>query len=185
MAHKYIFEPLPEEVPSLRIIQTIWRRDDGKICLCLQNMRLEDVKDGYDAISYTWGTDEPIHKVLIEDKPLWLQKNIFSFLEHSLDVANNFQGPLWIDSICINQKDVDEKSHQVQMMGDIFSQARRVLIWLDEISRRDPVSPCRWALSKIAREDATYLDDNVFSKLRHPKYWRVVDELALSFCHDY
>ena len=37
---------------------------------------------------------------------------------------------LWIDAICINQNDDDEKSSQVQRMGEIYGGAERVLVWL-------------------------------------------------------
>lgn len=38
----------------------------------------------------------------------------------------------WIDSICINQHDFDEKSWQLLLISDIFSQARATLIWLGD-----------------------------------------------------
>jgi hypothetical protein len=38
--------------------------------------------------------------------------------------------PLWLDSVSINQEDLHEKSFQVQMMGDIYHRAKRVLISL-------------------------------------------------------
>ena len=34
---------------------------------------------------------------------------------------------LWIDALCINQHDVEERNHQVQIMSKIFGSARRVL----------------------------------------------------------
>ena len=37
---------------------------------------------------------------------------------------------LWIDAICIDQRDMDEKSTQVSMMGRIYNQAQKVIIWL-------------------------------------------------------
>ncbi|KAK5652292.1 hypothetical protein OQA88_10640 [Cercophora sp. LCS_1] len=37
---------------------------------------------------------------------------------------------MWIDAICINQRDVVERSHQVLRMRDIFRLAHRVLVWL-------------------------------------------------------
>uniref|UniRef100_A0A0B7KR48 Heterokaryon incompatibility domain-containing protein n=1 Tax=Bionectria ochroleuca TaxID=29856 RepID=A0A0B7KR48_BIOOC len=37
---------------------------------------------------------------------------------------------LWIDAICINQKSTDEKNYQVQLMGEIYARAERVIIWL-------------------------------------------------------
>jgi hypothetical protein len=42
----------------------------------------------------------------------------------------NFERYLWIDAICINQADADEKGMQFTMMGSIYAQASRVLIWL-------------------------------------------------------
>ncbi|KAL5327092.1 hypothetical protein ACEPPN_004783 [Leptodophora sp. 'Broadleaf-Isolate-01'] len=39
---------------------------------------------------------------------------------------------LWIDALCINQGDNDEQGQQVQQMGSIYSEAKRVIIWLGE-----------------------------------------------------
>lgn len=40
------------------------------------------------------------------------------------------QRTLWIDALCINQKDNHEKSQQVRMMYQLYKQASRVVIWL-------------------------------------------------------
>ncbi|KAI1008490.1 hypothetical protein LB504_001312 [Fusarium proliferatum] len=37
---------------------------------------------------------------------------------------------LWIDALCINQADNDEKSKQIRLMHEIYSQAQEVLIYL-------------------------------------------------------
>jgi hypothetical protein len=37
---------------------------------------------------------------------------------------------LWIDQICINQNSVAEKSSQVELMGDVYSKAKQVIVWL-------------------------------------------------------
>jgi len=39
---------------------------------------------------------------------------------------------LWIDALCINQKDDVEKGQQVQSMVKIYAQASRVIVWLGE-----------------------------------------------------
>jgi hypothetical protein len=41
---------------------------------------------------------------------------------------------LWIDGICINQNDMEERSQQVHRMGSIFSLAERVVAWLGSSS---------------------------------------------------
>jgi Heterokaryon incompatibility protein (HET) len=37
---------------------------------------------------------------------------------------------IWIDSVCINQKDGTEKNEQVSVMADIYQIATRVLVWI-------------------------------------------------------
>ncbi|KAF4625929.1 hypothetical protein G7Y89_g12234 [Cudoniella acicularis] len=53
-------------------------------------------------------------------------------LDNALRVLRNHDTPrcLWIDALCINQKDDAEKSVQVALMGSIYSKALRVVIWL-------------------------------------------------------
>jgi hypothetical protein len=47
---------------------------------------------------------------------------------------------LWIDAICINQMDLDERNHQVKLMAYIFSRAQEVLVWLGLINTIVPVN---------------------------------------------
>ncbi|KAM7198930.1 Heterokaryon incompatibility protein (HET) domain containing protein [Naviculisporaceae sp. PSN 640] len=49
--------------------------------------------------------------------------------------------PIWIDAICINQADTAERSSQVSMMGEIYSSASRVVVWL---GNRDPHPTFLW-----------------------------------------
>lgn len=46
---------------------------------------------------------------------------------------------LWIDALCINQGDTSEKADQVAMMGQIYSGAEQVFVWLGE-PQLDPES---------------------------------------------
>jgi hypothetical protein len=39
---------------------------------------------------------------------------------------------LWVDSVCINQSDTSERTHQVKIMGEIFREANRILVFLRE-----------------------------------------------------
>jgi hypothetical protein len=39
---------------------------------------------------------------------------------------------LWIDALCIDQSSTEGKSSQIPLIGKIYSQAEKVLIWIDE-----------------------------------------------------
>lgn len=62
---------------------------------------------------------------------------------------------LWIDSLCINQKDSDEKTQQVRLMGDIYCHASEVVIWLGERGERDELG--EW-LQGIRQRTVSYTD---------------------------
>lgn len=37
---------------------------------------------------------------------------------------------MWIDALCINWGDIDEKSHQVRQVDRVYIPAKRVVVWL-------------------------------------------------------
>jgi hypothetical protein len=39
---------------------------------------------------------------------------------------------LWIDALCINQEDPEERGHQVTIMGEIYSNGQQNLVYLGE-----------------------------------------------------
>lgn len=91
----------------------------------------------YHAISYCWGSETPTESIYCNDKALLVTKNLLAGLrELSQHRLNPRSAPtwFWIDAICINQVDDVEKATQVQAMGDIFSSASSVLVWLGSAS---------------------------------------------------
>jgi hypothetical protein len=93
----------------------------------LQTASLDD-EPSYTALSYVWGTDEPSTAVLINGKLVLVRKNLAAALRHLRQTDRSLN--IWIDAICINQDDNEEKSHQVQMMGKIYKSCVEVLAWL-------------------------------------------------------
>lgn len=85
-------------------------------------------KPEYEAISYAWG--EPLFQseLVCDGRRI----PITTTLRDSLRQCRLTNEPrvLWADSICIDQDNKHEKSHQVRLMADIYSQATQVLICL-------------------------------------------------------
>ena len=81
----------------------------------------------FDAVSYTWGTDLNSQDIVVDGHTLRIRQNLHDFL---LRLRREKQKrPIWIDAISISQTDLKEKGQQVQMIGDIFEAAKRVLMW--------------------------------------------------------
>jgi hypothetical protein len=88
----------------------------------------------YFALSYVWGELTQPLKIQCSGHSISITRNLHGAL---LKLRKNLNTPLWVDSICINQSDNDEKTVQVRRMGDIYSKAKRVIIWLGEEQSTD------------------------------------------------
>lgn len=112
----------------------------------------------YDALSYTWGDPCTLYlstqdissqkawaarafDIEVDGKAVSVSSNLYaallglrSHLTHQKDPrfpdAPQSSGLFWIDALCINQNDLEEKSIQVMMMSRIYHQARLVFAWL-------------------------------------------------------
>ena len=105
----------------------------GRIQLTGVCTNLGDKCFNYKAISYTWGPETPIRPIWIDGKRLEVRDNLWRCLQHCAKTGLA-AGWLWIDTVSINQSDLTEKTHQVSIMGEIFSQAKQFLVWLGEAS---------------------------------------------------
>ena len=128
VANRYPGDPLPDYSTHIRLVE-LWEPLPGTFTLKFRTERLDTAPD-FRALSYTWGTtfrNDPLLGLRITD-------NLFSAL---LNLAEPERKLWWIDALCINQEDTDEKNEQVKLMREIYSKAKEVFVWLGE---PDPVS---------------------------------------------
>ncbi|KAI0096631.1 heterokaryon incompatibility protein-domain-containing protein [Nemania sp. FL0031] len=92
----------------------------------------------FDALSYVWGSYSWLRqrRALVEyserGKLVRARISIGENLDHALRNARYADRPrvMWIDALCINQSDEDERNTQVTRMADIYSQASQVTVFL-------------------------------------------------------
>lgn len=82
----------------------------------------------YEAISYAWGSSGSTRQIQIKGHPHIIGANLETALQHLRHPSEN--RTLWIDALCINQNDIEERSSQVNKMGSIYSSAKNVVLWL-------------------------------------------------------
>ncbi|KAF2259874.1 HET-domain-containing protein [Lojkania enalia] len=87
----------------------------------------------YEALSYVWGDASITQIIYFDGSPFPVTKNLAVALHH-LRLPEKPR-KIWIDALCINQKNTQERNDQVQMMGDIYRNANPVLIWLGEADK--------------------------------------------------
>ncbi|QIW95251.1 hypothetical protein AMS68_000769 [Peltaster fructicola] len=132
----------------------------------------------YDALSWCWPLEE-------EKTTKWIK-----ITEHSSPVTSNMEIPLelhlalvnlrykdkkrylWIDYICINQKNTDERSTQVPRMSTIYGDAENVCVWLgDNKDNSDrAIDFINEIAGKIYRFEEKLTDDHIDS-------WKAIKNL--------
>ncbi|KAL9116139.1 MAG: hypothetical protein Q9227_000508 [Pyrenula ochraceoflavens] len=140
----------------------------------------------YETVSYTWaGEDGDMSRF----NPVYFgsywdlspqTKNCWSLLRY-LRPSRGLR-LIWIDAICINQKDTLEKQSQVSAMYDIYRHCTRVVVWLGEDIVDPPSTKYRprHELHKIK----DHLSDEreihrIFSRRYFNRVW-VIQELVLA-----
>ncbi|KAI0006777.1 heterokaryon incompatibility protein-domain-containing protein [Xylariaceae sp. FL0662B] len=82
----------------------------------------------YKALSYVWGEQNMMDFIYLDGKRLDITRN----LGLALRKLRSTKSPklIWVDQICIDQKNTVERNRQVKLMHAIFKNADKVVGWL-------------------------------------------------------
>lgn len=134
------FEYLPLREGRFRLLRIV--TPGVYPCCILEEFDLDDAPP-YAALSYAWGL--PVTTRAIFCMNPGSNNASFSISEHVLEALNSLFGHvprrqrIWIDAICIDQRNPTEKAHQIAAMPRIYSQAQQVLCWLGAEADRSDV----------------------------------------------
>ena len=125
-AEQSLYQPITGKTEIRLLTLEPGQRGDEIKC-SLANVKLS-WRTRYEALSYNWGDPNVTSPIKLSGHDVEVTSNLHSAL-HDLRYDDKPR-TLWVDAICINQKDLQEKGQQIQLMGSIYSKARRVLIYL-------------------------------------------------------
>ncbi|KAF1957210.1 HET-domain-containing protein [Byssothecium circinans] len=128
---KEIYADLSLDSESIRLIE-IRPGSSPQIEVDLIKRPLDEVKNAYEALSYTWGSPSPKETIIangVNANGVRVEINQWLFGALSSLRLPNTKRRLWVDAICINQASVAERSIEVQKMGEIYSLAETVVIF--------------------------------------------------------
>lgn len=152
------------------------------------------------ALSYVWGTKDNMQWIMLDGQRTSTRKNLRDFL-HCLSTTLDGTLRVWVDYLCINQDDLDERSSQVSMMGRIYAAADSVYAWLgpstlqsrqvyEFVTRAQDMRHAKVSYSKIYESDLTALDalNDIIDRQYWTRLW-IIQEIVLAkrlwlFCGD-
>lgn len=112
-------------------LQTPLESDFGALNLASEESDVEEPH--FVALSYVWGSPDNPKEVIVESAPEGANKiSITRNLDEALRAMRPESGvaPVWIDAICIDQGNLEERSYQVAFMDTIYTVAARTFVWL-------------------------------------------------------
>ncbi|KAF2490953.1 hypothetical protein BU16DRAFT_621632 [Lophium mytilinum] len=122
----YCYEPISSS--TLRLLEIDASSED---VVCSLSCFPMDHPPEYYALSYVWGKEKPTASIICNGARLALSPHLLTGLR-ALKLVK--QTHYWIDAICLNQQDEEEKAIHVPQMSQIYSSASRVIIRLGPAS---------------------------------------------------
>jgi Heterokaryon incompatibility protein (HET) len=127
MALKY--GKLDPDTNQIRVLELLPSRWSEKISCKIRTISLDD-KPVFEALSYVWGNPEDTDPINVDDAEFQATKNLIKALKRLR--SSNGSRTIWVDAVCINQKDFDERAQQVGIMHLIYEKASSVQVFLGE-----------------------------------------------------
>ncbi|KAF4946306.1 hypothetical protein FSARC_14229, partial [Fusarium sarcochroum] len=125
-----LYESLCEK-DQFRLLEILPGTADATLRCRLHVCCMRDNRNSYEALSYCWGgrlSPDQYPKIECNGFEMAVGVNLHLALRR-LRRQDSIR-VVWADAICINQGDSIERSRQVAMMGEIFKNASRVIVWL-------------------------------------------------------
>ena len=153
---KHVYDPLPGRafIRLLMLLPCLDERTDLKCKLHVADLRN---RPQYDALSYVWGAPETNEIICINGSRYFIRRNLASILRRLRQQEMHNTLHLWVDTLCINQDDIEERSVQVSIMGTIFREAREVVIAFGDSKGTDEIgieyiANLAWATTQASQE---------------------------------
>ncbi|KAI0378994.1 HET-domain-containing protein [Hypomontagnella monticulosa] len=122
--------PIYKELRSTDIrLLTIEKSENGEPIRCFLRRVPLSVDLKYIALSYVWGDQRDKKDISLNRRLFPVGANLYQALQDISQLKWFTESSyLWVDSICINQDDNDEKSKQVPRMAQIYRLASQIIV---------------------------------------------------------
>ncbi|QDS72150.1 hypothetical protein FKW77_004359 [Venturia effusa] len=185
------YEPLSRlesEIRLLTILPTSGTDRDEHIRCTLEIVSLV-FPPSYTALSYCWGDPNDKGDIVVNEQRVQAGSNLIAALQQ---LREDNISKVWVDALCINQDDVEERNSQLLRMGAIYRRAEVTVAWLGLAS--DRTNDVFQSFTKILEDKERWPQPDDFGSVPQQaeaemfallgrEYWYrvwIIQELALS-----
>ncbi|RYO97522.1 hypothetical protein DL766_009785 [Monosporascus sp. MC13-8B] len=125
---EFCYHSLDTEVDCTRLVKIHPARNEDDPLTCDLIHVTFGARPKFEALSYRWGENDDPKTILVDGMKFRVGRNLWDALHFLRGRAENT--PYWIDALCINQRDTEERNRQLRIMGHIYFRASTVVVWL-------------------------------------------------------
>ncbi|KAJ4269604.1 hypothetical protein NW762_001271 [Fusarium torreyae] len=153
---KAVYKPLDSSRQEIRLLSVhpSTESNDNLSCTLLHvDLRPDagSIRPSYEALSYVWGQPDFSEPISLNGHPFFITPSL-KYALTSLRQKHKARF-LWVDAICINQSDIEERGQQVALMRHIYSNCERDIAWLDSIVTRGPQEKTLYTAQSIEKAE--------------------------------
>ncbi|KAH9242293.1 hypothetical protein K456DRAFT_1879274 [Colletotrichum gloeosporioides 23] len=149
---KYIHTPMITN-RSIRIFTLYPGAPSDGLCGSLETVNIDCSAGDYETISYVWGNSSKTQDMVCNGAEMAITESLHGAL--TCMRLTYISRRLWVDLICIDQDNSEEKNSQIPLMDVIYPNAGHVLVWLG----RDQDEVAGAAFSLITNLATTFADE--------------------------
>jgi hypothetical protein len=132
------------------------------------------------ALSYCWGDLKDKIRITVNNRKVFVTINLHAALRRLRAERIEY---VWVDFLCINQQDSEERSIQVRRMGTIYRHAKQVAVWLgdEQDIKEDDIASLSTEGTKTAHHALSISTRRTLIQLLSRPYWTriwIIQELA-------
>ncbi|KAI1319955.1 heterokaryon incompatibility protein-domain-containing protein [Xylariaceae sp. FL0255] len=130
MSQSDLYQSLPLAVTQIRVVHLPPKSsEDTKPLQCSLEV-VDPSHCEYEALSYCWGDMKKRTYISLNSQTFQVSTD----LEYALETLclPDQSRTIWVDWICMNQSDVEEKNIHVARMREVYTLAKRTVVWLGD-----------------------------------------------------
>ena len=152
------YRPLDAELMEIRLITVEAGTGSGLLQCQLKCAFLsDDPTPEYETISYHWGDPNLRSQICLGGCNTFVPATAEQALRRVR--LPDRRRVVWIDAVCINQQDPPERNSQVALMGQIYANTRKNLVWLGEDDDDDDIQDALRLMELVLHDASKETDD--------------------------
>lgn len=154
-----IYTSLDSDSGQFRLVRLLPSGLYGDVIRCEISISCLADRPKYVALSYVWGEQKESRPILLNGRP-WNVRPVLAAALRRLRYER-IERHMWIDALCIDQVDPQDRTGQIGLMKEIYGRSDRCLIWLSDAYDGDSSTEWKFSLMHPSLDQQSQISSRI------------------------